>query len=528
MLDALTYVLFGKPFRNINKPQLLNSITKKELVVEVEFSVYPDKYKIIRGTKPNVFEVYKNNNLINQSADVRDYQDIIEKNILKINYKSFCQVVVLGSASFIPFMQLAAAQRRAIIEDLLDLQVFTTMNVLLKEQIQENLDELNSVDTKVKLTQENIKLVKEHLREIASNNQRWIDQKNLDIVDLKTKITSSQNIMSHLNDDVADLLLTLGDHLNVKDKLSKLDNFKSQFEMKIELLRKEVKFLSDNDNCPTCKQNISEDFKCEAIDHKNTNIKELDNGLTKLTKSSANLVDRLKEINGVNTKITELTNSISTEKLNVRHWNEQINKIKKEIEGVKSTTKTLSGDKIIDLEKTLSLVTAEYNNIQEEKKVLSAAAVLLKDGGIKTAIINQYVPIINKLITKYLSTLDFFIQFELNNQFEETIKSRYRDDFSYSSFSEGEKQRIDLALLFTWRAIAKLRNSVSTNILILDEIFDSSMDSSGVDQLMSIIQQINMDSGVFIISHREQATDKFSKVIKFIKHKNFSQVSEDS
>ncbi len=526
ILDALTFALFGKPFRNINKPQLLNSITKKELVVELEFSIHPFRYKIVRGMKPNVFEVYCNGRLLNQSAEVKDYQELLEKTILKVNYKSFCQVVVLGSASFVPFMELPAQARRTIIEDLLDLEIFTTMNTLLKEKIQENNNALQQNESDRKVVEAKIKMVKEHLRELQTKNDQFIKEKKTALDDVEKKIEEAKKVRGELSKEIetkAENLKNLG---AVTAKVEKLKSLRSQMEIKTSSLSKEIEFFNNHDNCPTCKQQISSDFSCEIVDKRQTEIKEIELGLTQLALKYEKTNLELKEMLEIDKECDDLRIKASHETLKIQLFNDQIKTITKELETAKKTSKENSDIKIVDLEKSLTNLANQFNILQEEKQVFGAAAVLLKDGGIKTRIVNQYIPVINKLINKYLSEFDLFVEFNLDEQFNEVIKSRYRDDFSYASFSEGEKQKIDLSILFAWRAVAKLRNSLSTNLLILDEVFDSSLDGNAADDLLRILQNISKDSNVFIISHRDTLHDKFNSIIKFSKHKSFSRIEE--
>lgn len=526
ILDAITYALFGKPFRNINKPQLINTINNKNMVVEIEFSSFNSSYKIIRGMKPNIFEVYKDDTLLNQSSDVRDYQDILEKQILKTSYKTFCQVDILGSSSFIPFMQLPAAQRRAFIEDLLDLQIFTTMNTLLKDNIQENTRNIIECEVEIKSIRDKIKFVKNHLSEMTHNNQNWINQKNAELESIDSKLDDSKKIYSNLAKQLLNLEEAHAalDTSGVEAKIERLNQYKSQFDARINLHKKEVKFLLDNDNCPTCKQKIDHKFKCDTIDEKNVEINSLEEANQKLIETHMDLHDKLNLSNDIRSKITNTRNDMSSEKMTINHLMKLRKHILDEIDRVKNSSHNTTDDKIIDLEKILNCKISEYNTLQEEKNVLTAAATILKDGGIKTSIINQYIPIINQFIAKYLALLEFHVQFELNNQFEETIKSRHRDVFSYASFSEGEKQKIDLALLFAWRSVSTIRNSMNTNILIMDEIFDSSLDTSAVEQLMTILENLSSNNSLLIISHKEQMIDRFSNVIKFVKHKNFSKM----
>ena len=526
ILDALTFALFGKTFRNINKPQLLNTITRKELVVELEFSVQSNHYKIVRGIKPTVFEVYCNDNLVNQSAEMKDYQEVLEKNVLKINYKSFCQVVVLGSASFVPFMQLPASQRRAIIEDLLDLQVFTTMNTLLKEKVQDNTSLIQDNENDRKIVEAKIKMVREHLKEVQSKNEQFIQEKKIALADVEKKIEEARLTKSELSDVIkskSDYLTNLG---SVKNKVEKLKTLRAQMEIKTASLSKEIDFFNNHDNCPTCKQEISSEFSCEIVEKHENEIKEVESGLSQLANKYEETNAELGKILEIDKECDDLRTKASHETLKIQMFNDQVRTISKELDEAKKTSKENSDLKVVDLEKDLTNLSNHYNILQEDKRVLNAASLLLKDGGIKTRIVNQYIPVINKLINKYLSEFDLFVEFNLDEQFNEVIKSRYRDEFSYASFSEGEKQKIDLAILFTWRAVAKLRNSLSTNLLILDEVFDSSLDGNSAEDLLKILQNISRDSNVFIISHRDTLHDKFENVIKFVKTKSFSRIAE--
>lgn len=526
ILDALTFALFGKPFRSINKPQLINTVTRKELVVELEFSIQSNHYKIIRGVRPNVFEVYCNDNLVNQSAEMRDYQEILEKQIIKLNYKSFCQVVILGSASFVPFMQLPAHARRAIIEDLLDLQVFTTMNNLLKENVQENTNLIQKNESDRKIVETKIKMVKEHLKEIRSKNDQFIKEKQQAIVDIEKKIDEAKLIKEQYRLEIEDKTKGLENWEGLQSKVEKLKSLRAQMEAKNSALSKEVEFFNNHDNCPTCKQHIDQDFSCEIVKQKQTDIESVQEGLVQLAEKYEQTSAELNRMLGIDKECDEIRTKASHETLKIQLFNDQIKSITKELNDAKKEEKENNDLKVSDLEKDLTNLSNQYNILQEDKQVLSVASMLLKDGGIKTKIVNQYIPVINKLINKYLSEFDLFVEFNLDEQFNEVIKSRYRDEFSYSSFSEGEKQKIDLAILFTWRAVAKLRNSLSTNLLILDEVFDSSLDGNAAEDLLKILQNISKDSNVFIISHRDTLHDKFENVIKFTKTKSFSRIAE--
>lgn len=526
LLDALTFALFGKTFRNINKPQLVNSIIKKDAVVEIEFVVGKSNYKIIRGIKPTIFEVYSNGQLMNQSAEMRDYQEILEKQILRFNYKTFCQVVVLGSASFIPFMQLPLGKRREIIEDLLDLQIFTTMNVLLKDKISENVEHIRQNQDNQRLVSEKIKMAKDHLKELQAKNDQYINEKKTTINDLNSKISESKNILTTLQNSITEKIDNINNYGTVQSKVEKLKSLRIQMETKSETIKKEIEFFTNHENCPTCKQKIDNEFSCEIINNRQDEMNNLESGLIQLSKKYQETNDQLNELFALQKELDEIQISASHEMLKIKMLEDQIKSVQKEINEANKNVKTNSDIKIVDLETELTNLANNYNVLMEDKNVLSSAAILLKDGGIKTKIINQYIPIINKLINKYLGEFDLFVEFYLDEQFNEVIKSRHRDEFSYSSFSEGEKQKIDLAFLFTWRAVAKLRNSMSTNLLILDEVMDSSLDGNSADDLLKILQNISNDSSIFVISHRENLHDKFENIIKFVKHKNFSKIEE--
>ena len=525
ILDALSFALFGKAFRNVNKPQLLNTITQKNLVVEIEFSIGSNEYKIIRGIKPTIFEVYQNGNLLNQSAEMKDYQQILEKQIIKVNHRSFCQVVILGSATFEPFMQLAAWKRREVIEDLLDLQIFTTMNTLLKTKINENSENIIRTTGDKKLIEEKIKLIKVHMAELQNNNDQLIKEK-------QERIEETNNQIQLLNDEYwefekkrKELVESIEDEETISKKVKQLEKLKHQIEAKKAVLENDVKFFEKHENCPTCTQTISPDFREKTVLSKTNEIGEIESGLDQLIEQYEQTNSRLNEIMDIHTEINNQRMEIHRIKTKVTSLIEYRDSLDDEIKNINKKTADNEDTKISDLEKELEEVGVKYNQLIDDKTVMSAAASLLKDGGIKAKIIKQYIPVINKLINKYLSAMEFMCQFELDEEFNETIKSRYRDEFSYASFSEGEKMRINLAILFTWRAIAKLRNSINTNILIMDEVFDSSLDSNGTEEFLKLINHLTSDTNTFIISHKtDQLYDKFEKVIKFEKHKNFSRI----
>lgn len=528
LLDALCFALYGKPFRKINKPQLINAINGKNLEVEVEFSIGNREYTVRRGMKPTVFEILQDGTSINQNAESRDYQEMFERNILKLSFKSFSQIVILGSAVFVPFMQLSAAHRREVIEDLLDIQIFSTMNTLLRGRVQDNKDNIVQADFDIKSTADKIELYKKHIESLKHNNEELVIQKQQRKVELENDIKSNHTSITLYQGVIQKLNESISDRIKVQNKLDKILALSRQVESKLEKVKKETTFFTSHDNCPTCKQGIAHEHKEQIIAKGNEQIDEIEGGQQKITQEIETLNNRLIEINAINTQITEHNTLIT-------HANYQINTLTKFIADIEAEILSLKGsNKQIDTSnEELKQLKISLRNFIDNKEILSTerhmldiGGMLLKDTGIKTKIIKQYIPIMNKLINKYLASMDFFVRFELNENFDETIKSRFRDEFSYASFSEGEKSRIDLALLFTWRAVAKLRNSASTNLLILDEVFDSSMDMQGSEELMKILQTLAGDTNVFVISHKtDQLVDKFSNVIRVQKVKNFSRIA---
>lgn len=528
MLDALSFALYGKAFRNINKPQLMNSITAKGLVAEVEFSIGKKNYMVRRGMKPHFFEILSEGVLINQSSDVREYQEILETQILKLNHRSFSQIVVLGSANFIPFMQLPAAHRREVIEDLLDIQIFSTMNNILKDKIQVNKSAILDNNNDIKLLEQKIDLTKKHLATLQENNEELIAQKLAKIDEINTikdQLTLDQfaikNQIFFIEDKVAD-------EQKVRAKKKKIESVRSELTFKLKQINEHLEFFHNNSNCPTCTQQISETFVGEFTDSKKERVDQLTDGLKQLEAELAKVDERIAEIDEINSNLKKFNSELATVDMKIKIYVNSNEQLYQELHALKNKTEKITGE-ATDVNTYISELKVQQERketLANERVLLEAASQLLKDGGIKTKIIKQYVPVINKLINKYLAAMDFFIQFELNDQFEETIKSRFRDEFSYASFSEGEKMRIDLALLFTWRAVAKLRNSASTNLLIMDEVFDSSLDSTGTDEFLKILQGLTSETNVFIISHKgDQLYDKFHSVIRFEKHKNFSRIA---
>jgi len=527
MLDALTFALYGKPFRKINKNQLINSINGKGLEVEAHFTISGSKYVIKRGIKPNIFEIWKNDNLLNQDAAARDYQAYLEESILKLNYKSFGQVVVLGSSTFVPFMQLKAGERREVIEDLLDIQIFTVMNTLLKDKISNNKAEITEIKYQIDLLKNRIDSSKTHNESIRKMKEVEVDRLKEKLRDQIKFIEAEQEAVESLMEEVSSLANSITDKPEVQKSLRELQEIDRDLSSKHRSLTKEVAFYEQHDNCPTCKQGIEHAFKEATVSSHSAKSREIEDARAKLELRGLKLEDRLKEIDDIQNVMNERHLSASEHRANHKMAMSSCKVIKEELTGAEKEVVAVDNNEIVELEADLTTYHTKQGQLFDDKETLTIVGSMLKDGGIKTRIIKQYVPVMNKLIGKYLSAMDFFVQFELDENFNETIKSRFRDEFSYSSFSEGEKLRIDLALLFTWRAVSKLRNSVSTNLLIMDEIMDSSLDATGTEEFLKIIEELTSDSNIFIISHKgDQLFDKFHSVIKFEKVKNFSKIAE--
>lgn len=525
ILDALSFGLYGKPFRKVNKGQLLNSINNKQLVVEVEFSTNSRNYLIRRGIKPNVFEIYQDDVMINLDADVGDYQDILDRQILKINHKSFSQIVILGSALFVPFMQLSAANRREVIEDLLDIEIFTTMNTLLKDKVTANKNAILESDFKIKNTEDKIEINKQHVAQISTNRDEQVHAKQSQLEDLQSKINNAISNNQTLQTEVTALQDSIADWDKVRKRMEKIVDLIRQMDIRIGKLQKEKEFFSDHSDCPTCRQGISDDHRTTIVEAGDTQIAEIQQGQQTLSQELDRVNTRLTDIANISSTITSKNGTISENNTKINTWRSFATTIEKEIGVLQVDNEylTASQNKLKLLHKQLVEEITNRENLSKQRAVLEAAGVMLKDSGIKTKIIRQYVPIINKLINKYLAAMDFFVNFELDENFEEKIKSRFRDEFSYASFSEGEKSRLDLALLFTWRSISRLRNSASTNLLILDEVFDGSLDSQGNEELLKIIQSLTEGNNVFVITHKTDSyIDKFERTLKFEKQKNFS------
>ena len=529
ILDALCFGLFGKPFRKINKPQLLNSINNQQAVVEVEFTIGQKKYKIVRGIKPNIFEVYCQGVLVDQNAAAKDYQEILEKSILKLNYKSFTQVVILGSASFVPFMQLTPADRRLIIEDLLDIRIFSTMNGLVKDKLAIIKDAKQKLKYDLDLVAEKIKMQKSHIEVLKTHNDSQVTLKEAEIVSSNEQIVQLQKDIELIQKHIDVMNSKISDSVSVNKKQSKLLHLESKLESKKRKISKDIEFYQINSDCSTCRQAIEESFRQDQIKTGNQTREEVSTALIDIANEVVKINSRITEIESVVKHITAHNNEIVKHNSTIAAINKFIFKLNKEISELSNRTDNLEDEnaKLKELKEELETFLKKQESLSIEKQYYEYASTLLKDTGIKTKIIRQYLPIMNKLVNKYLTAMDFFVNFNINENFEETIKSRHRDIFSYANFSEGEKMRIDLALLFTWRQIAKLKNSTNTNLLILDEVFDSSLDTVGTEEFLKLIHEIGTDTNVFVISHKgDQLFDKFRSIIKFKKVNNFSQVEK--
>lgn len=529
LLDAICFGLFGKPFRKINKPNLLNSINQQAGVVEIEFAIGQKNYKVIRGIKPNIFEVYLGDKLLDQDAKAKDYQEFLEKFILKLNYKSFTQVVILGSASFVPFMQLSPADRRSIIEDLLDIGIFSSMNGLVREKMSEIKDLTTKTKYEVELANERIGFQKQSIEDHKTRSDVEISKKQKEVADSVDQIFTLGRDIELIDKHITVLQSKVSDQVAIQKKSYKLLQLEAKLESRIKKIYKEVIFYEEHADCPTCKQGIEESFRTEQVTTLTNTKTEVTTALTDIATQITTTSTRFEEIQKVLTHITDHNNEVVKHNSTISAINKFVTKLQREIEELQTHKDTSEEDneKLKELREQLATLSTKMEQLSSEKQYYEFAGSLLKDTGIKTKIIRQYLPIMNKLINKYLSAMDFFVNFNINESFEETIKSRHRDEFSYANFSEGEKMRIDLALLFTWRQIAKLKNSTNTNLLILDEVFDSSLDTVGTEEFLKLIHEMGTDTNVFVISHKgDQLFDKFRSIIKFEKKNNFSQVAK--
>jgi DNA repair exonuclease SbcCD ATPase subunit len=527
MLDALAFALFGKPHRNINKPQLVNSINQKGCLVEVEFRIGSSNFKVSRGIKPGIFEIWKNGTLINQSSHAKEYQKILETNILKINHKSFHQVVVLGSSSFIPFMQLSPGHRRNVIEDLLDIGVFSKMNIILKEETAVLREQLKDISYNIDITKNKVETQTKYIADVqqitaqnAASKKSTIDENQKQIQSLTTK---NVELSEKVNADQDPLDKKLN---KLHDRKQNFLHYNANFQTQMKSITKDAKFYEDNDNCPTCEQKIPDDLRQSKLNTAKEKAKELKEAMDKLVSESDTVEAAIDESNELLKEIRAMSNEIHLNNSEIGRLQQQIDSLQKELNNTSDADLEKANEDLRDIRKTLEDLNDTKMERNEEYSYKLAIAEMLKDTGIKTKIIKQYLPVMNQLVNQYLQVLDFFVHFDLNEEFSETIRSRHRDDFSYDSFSEGEKQRIDLALLFTWRQIAKMKNSVATNLLILDETFDSSLDENGIENLFKILYTLGDDSNIFVISHKGEILDgKFKDKIEFKKDKNFSTIS---
>ena len=528
MLDAISYGLFGRSHRNIKKAQLINSINNKGMRVEVEFDIGAKSYKVVRGLKPVKFEIYVDGNMINQNSHNKEYQKVLEQNILKLNHKTFHQVVVLGSSSFIPFMQLSAVNRRDVIEDLLDIGVFSKMNTILKERNSVLREKINQIYHSIEINETKTEAQKKYIRDMSNMNSVAKKQKEENIEEAMREVerlvkenAECQTLASEIIEEITPKFK------EANEMLAQLTSYESEFKTKIKTLVKDTKFYENNDHCPTCDQDIGEELKESKLAEARKKASELQSGGVKVQSERVKVTETLEELNQRQLVVQENLQKVQVNIQTIQTHNSNADKARTEIENLSDSHSDLSkaNDEFDVLTKEYHALIDSRNSMTDQSAYNSVVSEMLKDTGIKTKVIKQYLPVINKMVNQYLSILDFYVHFDLDEKFEETIRSRHRDSFSYDSFSEGEKQRIDLALLFSWRQVAKMKNSISTNLLILDETFDSSLDEAGIDNLMKIIHTLGDDTNVFIISHKGEMLDgKFESKIEFVKKKNFSTI----
>ena len=530
ILDALCFVLFNKPFRDINRPQLVNSINQKNCLVEIEFDIGPTQYKIIRGIKPAVFEIWQNGELINQDAAAKDYQKVLEQQILKLNYKTFTQVVILGSASFVPFMQLPTGQRREVIEDILDIKIFSTMNQILKEKMIGTKEQLQSIETEIRILAEQAKAQQTLLKALQNSQLQNIQAIEAKIKARDEELVKRKETVEGLHQEWGKVHEQMPDELDLKVKMDAVHAAMAKLTATVDKIDNELDFFDKNDVCPSCAQGIDHHHKENiVVSLLGDKESQLDNMKT-VKAAQDKLVETYTFMNECLGKIKDININLSTENSAIRMIEDEIETLTKELmQAGASTDIEPEKAKLQDIAHNALMKNSAKIELQEEQKLQDIAAMLLRDTGIKTSIIKEYLPAMNKLINVYLTAMDFFVKFELDESFNETIKSRFRDEFTYASFSEGEKMRIDLAILFTWRQIAKMKNSVNTNLLILDEIFDSSLDVSGTDYFLTVMDQLGENTNVFVISHKgDILMDKFKNTIRFEKHNDFSTIKQNT
>ena len=525
VLDALCFVLFNKPFRTISKSQLVNSINLGGTIVEIEFVIQKNNFKIIRGMKPNIFEIYCNGRMMNQDANALDTQKILEQQILKLNYRSFTQVVILGSSTFIPFMQLRSKDRREVVEDILDIKIFSLMNFLLKHKVKEVSEELKSIEYEFRISKEKIDLQNKYIEDIRKNKERLIEEKEHLVFDSERVVLSEQEKADKIKLEIKSLEPETSQKENVKSSIREYHKMEAKLSNRVDENKRQKEFFENNETCPVCTQDIELELKKQKIEEKSKRIQELNSGIDKLKVELDDKEQLLKGIDMLSKQIREKEVEVAKIGTSITHMERLIRQTNIQIQAMKKGEVSEEDKvKLTRLSERCKLQEEQITKLREDKFYVDVARNLLMDTGIKTKIINKYLPIMNKLINGYLTSMDFYVNFTLDNNFNETIKSRHRDEFSYSSFSEGEKMRIDLALLFTWRAVAKMKNSTNTNLLILDEIFDSSLDTTGTDDFLKILHTF-ADQNVFVISHKgDTMFDKFRSVIKFEKQRNFSKL----
>jgi len=526
ILDALCFVLFGKAFRKINKPQLINSINEKECLVEIELKIGSTDWMIRRGIKPNIFEIYRNGSVLDQSSSAIDQQKYLEQSILKMNYKSFTQIVILGSSNFVPFMQLTAASRREVIEDLLDIKIFSSMNAIIKEKIRSLKEEIRTLDLKKESVRDKVQMQQNFIEELENLGNANVSANKEKIANINVEIDNYNEENIEISNKLTLLEKQLEEYVGATDKLRKLGNLKGKISQKVSTITKEHKFFAENTVCPTCTQSIEEEFRLNRIRSAQDNAKELQSGYKELEEAIKNEEQREHQFLDLSKEVTNLTHGISQNNIRINGLQKQIRSLEHEIQTITENlaNRNSEHEKLENFKKDLKSV---YDDLSGKKELIQYhdfSYSLLKDSGVKSKIIKKYLPLINQQVNRYLQMLDFYINFTLDEEFNETVQSPIHEDFSYSSFSEGEKQRIDLALLFTWREVAKFKNSTNTNLLILDEIFDSSLDGLGTEDFIKIIRYVVKDSNVFIISHKVGMEDRFESVFKFEKVKGFSRM----
>ena len=531
MLDALTFVLFNKPFRKINKPQLINATNERDCLVEIEFEINSRQYLVRRGIKPTVFDIVVNGVEMHREADDRAMQRVLENNILKVNYKSFTQIVILGSSTFVPFMQLTTANRREVIEDLLDIRIFSLMNNILKDKIRTQKEKVKSLDLKKETLKDKMKMQQNFIDELENRGKQNIDGNKNKITNLMSEVDGYLQENIKLQEDLENTTKQQEDVAGARQKLSKLNTLRGKISQKVSAITKEHKFFIDNTVCPTCTQDIEESFRLNKIEDVQNKAKELKEGFDELESTIQFEQERERQFNALSKEITNLTHGISQNNTRVSGNQRQIRDLEQEIQTITENlaNRNSEHEKLDEFKTNLAHTFVELSDKKEEIVHHDFAYSLLKDDGVKTKIIKKYLPFINQQVNRYLQMMDFYINFHLDEEFKETVKSPIHEDFSYSSFSEGEKIRIDLALLFTWREVARVKNSVNTNLLIMDEVFDSSLDGFGTDEFLKIIRYIIKDANIFVISHKQDMRDKFESVIMFDKVKGFSRkVSSDT